>query len=81
MYPQTISRWVGGDSPKRGTHWLETESGREGTCVDQVPVDKNGWDSTVSQLGPTTLSVWTGKTWQSDSTITIKCVDPAYRSH
>ena len=35
----------------------------------------------VPQLGPTTLSVWTGKNWQSDSTITIKCVDPAFRSH
>ena len=32
-----------------------------------------------SQLGPTTLSVWTGKNWQNDPTITIKCVDPAYR--
>ena len=29
-------RWVGGDSPKRGTHWLETEAGKEGACVDQV---------------------------------------------
>ena len=33
------------------------------------------------QLGPTTLSVWTGRSWLNDPTITIKCVDPAFRSH
>ena len=32
------------------------------------------------QLGATTLSVWTTqKTWKTDPTITIKCVDPAYK--
>ena len=35
-FQNSPTRWVGGDSPKRGTHWLETEAGREGSCVDQV---------------------------------------------
>ena len=87
-------RWVGGDSPKRGTHWLETEAGKEGACIDQVlhwwPFDfmiTKSYDDQMTlwfhdpQLGPTTLSVWTGRSWLNDPTITIKCVDPAFRSH